>query len=245
MDHPLLFLKAFGSWVVLGGVFLDLTLLPFPSEILLVLAGSLAVSGQLRLGVLILAGTFGALLADHLWFFLGRRRAGPTLRLLCRVTGRPPHCEEKAVAFFARFGRFSLLVAKFFPGLRTIVPSLAGAAALSYGAFLRADGVGTSLWVIAFSGLGYVLAGQIRDLLAALQGVQAAALWIVGGIAVGLSVFGQVWARRRIRCLAPAAAMRLASPREGSPSAPRALESTGQVRRPCGVGEKERTGAEG
>ncbi len=199
MDHPLLILKAFGTWVVFGGVFLDLTLLPFPSELLLLLAGSLAVSSQLRLGVLILAGTLGALLADHLWFLLGRRRAGPMLRLLCQVTGRFPHCEERAVAFFTRFGRLSLLVAKFFPGLRTMVPSLAGATALSYGEFLRADGLGTTLWVTTFSGLGYVLAGRVHDLLAALQEVHAAAFWIVAGTIVGLSILGRVCGGCRIR----------------------------------------------
>ncbi|MBI2115551.1 MAG: hypothetical protein HYT85_10775 [candidate division NC10 bacterium] len=55
------------SWLVVCWVFLDLTVVPVPSEIVLLIAGCPSVSGHLGPGWIILAAVpGGALLADWL-----------------------------------------------------------------------------------------------------------------------------------------------------------------------------------
>ncbi len=154
MDDLLPVLITYGSWLVLSWVFLDLTMVPIPSEIVLLVAGSLAVSGRIEFGFAILAGMLGALLADHVWFYLGRRRGRPALHLLCRLTSRSSQCHDKTLALFSRFGVLSLFVAKFFPGVRTVVPSMAGASRVPYLVFLGADGAGAFVWVLTVWVLG-------------------------------------------------------------------------------------------
>lgn len=189
-------LITYGSWLVLGWVFLDLAMVPIPSEIILLVAGSLAVSGRIEFGFAILAGVLGAVLADHVWFYMGRRRGSPALHLLCRLTSRSSQCHDKTLALFSRFGVFSLFVAKFFPGLRTVVPSMAGASRVPYLVFLGADGVGAFVWVLTVSGLGYVFAGQVREMVGTLRHLHAAALWVALGIVVVLPLFAHLYVRR-------------------------------------------------
>jgi membrane protein DedA with SNARE-associated domain len=185
----------YGSWVVFCWILLDLTVVPLPSEILLLLAGSLVASGDLVPTRIVVAGLLGALVADHVWFCLGRRQGSPAVHVLCRLTRRSPQCHAKTMAFFARFGLAALLVAKFFPGLRAVVPSMAGASRLSYFVFLFAGGMGSLLWVAAVSSLGYVLADQIGGIVVALRGLHTVVFWAVVVLGAGLVMVGHLWTR--------------------------------------------------
>ena len=196
MDVVLGFLTTYGSWLVLSWVFLDLTVVPIPSEIVLLVAGSLAASGRLGLGRIILAAVLGALTADHLWFYFGRRQGGPAVHLMCRLTGRSSQCQEKTLAFFSRFGLLSLLLAKFLPGLRVVIPSMAGASWVPYPTFLGAGGMGTAVWAVAVPSLGYAFAGQVGAMVGALQSLHGAARWAIVGIALGALMAGHMYVRR-------------------------------------------------
>jgi membrane protein DedA with SNARE-associated domain len=184
------------SWVVFCWILLDLLVMPFPSEILLLVAGSLSASGHLRLDRIILAGLLAAVAADHLWFYLGRRQGSPAVHFLCRLTRRSSQCHAKTLNFFVRFGPAALLVAKFFPGIRTVAPSMAGASHIPYLVFLGAGGVGSLAWVAAASGLGYVFAAQIAELVVALQGLHAAAFWTIVVLLASLFMASHLHARR-------------------------------------------------
>jgi len=196
MDGLLQFLMTYGSWLILAWVFLDLTVVPIPSEIVLLVAGSLAASGRLGLGRIILAAVLGALTADHVWFYFGRRQGGPAVHLVCRLTGRSSQCQEKTLAFFSRFGPLSLLLAKFLPGLRVVIPSLAGASRVPYPTFLGAGGMGTAVWAVAVPSLGYALAGQVGAMVGALQSLHGAARWAIVCIALGALMAGHMYVRR-------------------------------------------------
>ncbi len=196
MDVVLGLLTTYGSWLVLTWVFFDLTIVPIPSEIVLLVAGSLAASGQLGLGHIVLAAVLGALLADHLWFYFGRRRGGPAVHLMCRLTGRSSQCEEKTLMFFSRFGLLSLLLAKFLPGLRVVIPSMAGASGVRYPVFLGAGTMGTFICAVAVPSLGYAFAGQVGAMVGGLQSLHGAARWAIGGIALGALMAGHMYVRR-------------------------------------------------
>ncbi|OGB93994.1 MAG: hypothetical protein A2Z31_10610 [candidate division NC10 bacterium RBG_16_65_8] len=186
----------YGSWVVFGWILLDLTVVPLPSEILLLLAGSLVASGDLLPARIVVAGLLGAVAADHLWFCLGRLQGSPAVHVLCRLTRRSSQCHAKTLDFFARFGLAALLVAKFFPGIRAVVPSMAGASRVSYLVFLIAGGVGSLVWVAAVSGLGYVFSDQIAGIVVALRGLHTTASWAVVVLGAGLVMVGHLWTRR-------------------------------------------------
>lgn len=196
MNGLLQILLTDGSWVILAWVFLDLTLVPIPSEIGLLAAGSLVASGRLGMAWIILAAVLGALAADHVWFYVGRRQGGPAVHLLCRLTARSPECRAKTLAFFSRFGPLSLVVGKFFLGLRAVVPSMAGASQIPYPVFLAADAIGALVWAGAVSGLGYLFSKEVAQVVAVLHGMHTAGLWGAVGVVAGLTMAGHLYLRR-------------------------------------------------
>lgn len=198
MSGALPFLAAYGSWMILSWVFLDLTLVPVPSEIVLLVAGSSAASGHIGFDRIIVAAFVAGMLADHFWFLLGRRQGRPAVHLWCRLASRSPQCREKTLAFFSRRGLLSLLLVKFLPGLRAVVPSMVGASGVPYHRFLTVDGIGTLLWAGAVPGLGYLFAEEVTRAIRILGHAHIAVLWGTLGIAIGLSMVGHLQ-RRRLR----------------------------------------------
>ena len=48
--------------------------------------------------------TFAALMADLVWYCLGRYRGGRVLKLLCRISLEPESCVRRTEDMFARHG---------------------------------------------------------------------------------------------------------------------------------------------
>lgn len=136
--------------------------LPVPSEPVLLASGALAGAGQLRLLVAIVVGVAAALLADVVWYEIGRTRGSRVLRFLCRISLEPDSCVRQTQDKFAHYGARSLLVAKFVPGLNTVAQPLAGILGMPRRRFLVFDGLGALLWIGSYMALGYVFSDQLE-----------------------------------------------------------------------------------
>ncbi len=86
------------------------TVVPLPSIPLLLACGALARNGTLRFHAVLACGAAACLIADNLWFQLGRRRGGKILRFVCRVTLEPDSCVRRTENAFLKYGLRSLLV---------------------------------------------------------------------------------------------------------------------------------------
>src|SRR5258707_1192600 len=106
---------------------------PIPSMPVLVGAGALAGSGRLSLPQVIVLVIVAALAADLVWYELGRRRGHRVLKFLCRISLEPDSCVRNTQDMFARRGAWSLVFAKFVPGLSTLAPPLAGVTRMPFG----------------------------------------------------------------------------------------------------------------
>jgi membrane protein DedA with SNARE-associated domain/rhodanese-related sulfurtransferase len=151
LTYPTLWLVVFASQVCL----------PVPAILFLMMAGALAVHGDLRIDLIILTGILGCLAGDLIWFEAGRRWGSGVLRLLCKFSSDPAYCAQRARRVFKRWGLRSLLIAKFVPGLDGVTPPLAGLEGASMGSFLAYDTVGSLLWSAFYVGLGYVFADRV------------------------------------------------------------------------------------
>ena len=76
------------------------------------------------------------------------------MSFLCRVSLSPDTCVRSTETKFERWGRLTLVLAKFVPGLSTVVRPLAGAMKLSVGSFELLNGLGSVLWAGAAIGTG-------------------------------------------------------------------------------------------
>ncbi len=70
---------------------------------------------------------------------------------------------EKAQEFFDRRGAFAVVLARFVPFVRTIVPMLAGASSMKLRVYSAANVIGALLWAVGVSLLGYLLGSHIGE----------------------------------------------------------------------------------
>jgi membrane protein DedA with SNARE-associated domain len=158
------FLLRHGYLLLFAAIFLDQVGLPVPATPILLAAGALAGLEHLRLAAVLATVAAAAVIADLLWYELGRRRGMPVLKVLCRISLEPDSCIRSAEGTFATHGARSLLIAKFIPGLGTVAPPMAGIFQMSRIRFLVFDAAGTAIWTLTFVGLGYLSSDQLEPL---------------------------------------------------------------------------------
>ncbi|MGH7406105.1 MAG: DedA family protein, partial [Candidatus Methylomirabilales bacterium] len=162
MSEALEFLIRHGYSVLFAVIFIEQIGLPIPAAPLMLAAGALAGAKQLSFALAVGVGSLATLLADTIWYELGRRRGSRVLQLLCRIALEPDSCVRRTEDVFVRHGARSLIVAKFIPGLSTVTPPLAGIFRMRLPRFLFFDGLGALIWVGAYTGLGFVFSDQIE-----------------------------------------------------------------------------------
>lgn len=177
MNEVVEFLLRHGYLVLFGWVFAEQLGMPVPSIPLLLAAGALAGQSRLSLFTSLAVVAVGAVLADSIWYQLGRLRGIKILRLLCRISLEPDSCVRRTEGIFAKQGARSLLLAKFLPGLSTVAPPLAGIFQMQPRKFLLFDALGALLWAGVLLSLGYAFSGQLEI-------VAAHALRLGGGLVV-------------------------------------------------------------
>jgi membrane protein DedA with SNARE-associated domain/rhodanese-related sulfurtransferase len=192
MQETLDFLSQHGLVVVTAAVFAEQIGLPLPAMPFLIAAGALVGTGQMTLGLTVLAAVMAAMAGDQLWFELGRRRGRMVLNWLCRISLEPTSCVRRTEDFFGRHGVRALIVAKFVPGFSTIAPPLAGIVGLSVLQYLLFNGLGTLLWVGTGIGLGIAFSDQLEEALSmSLQIGPTVALTMVAAV-IGYVVYKAV-----------------------------------------------------
>jgi membrane protein DedA with SNARE-associated domain len=71
-------------------------------------------------------------------------------------------------AWFVRYGRWTIIVARLIPGLRIVATVIAGISGMSYADYLPAAIIAAVVWSIVYYALGAVLGHEIPILRAAL-----------------------------------------------------------------------------
>ena len=87
---------------------------------------ALAGMGQLSVLTCVVVASVAAVLGDLIWYALGRTHGHSILNLVCRLSLEPDSCVSNTKQQWNRFGGFTLIFAKFVPGLSTVSTPLAG-----------------------------------------------------------------------------------------------------------------------
>jgi len=154
MELPIHILMVYGYVLLAGWVLAEQLGLPLPAMPVLLAAGALSAEHELNFGLAFLVSMAAALVADSVWFWVGRRYGHHVLRLLCKLSLEPTICVRKTQDSFGRRREFTLVIAKFVPGLATLAPPVAGENGMAFGRFLFFDSIGASLWFLALLGIG-------------------------------------------------------------------------------------------
>ena len=196
MSETLDFILRHGYSVLFAWMAAEQLGLPIPAIPLLLAAGALAGSQRLSLALILLVSVVASLLADTLWYELGRRRGVQVLNFLCRISLEPDSCVRKTEQMFGRYGVRSLVVAKFIPGLSTAAPPLAGIFGMRLPRFLLFAGVGALLYAGTFAGIGYLFSAQLERMAGMALRLGEWAILLIGA-ALAAYVLTKFWQRRR------------------------------------------------
>ncbi|BCA55266.1 conserved membrane protein of unknown function [Nitrospira sp. KM1] len=202
MDAVIQFLGGQGAMVLFVAILAKQIGLPIPAAPLLIAAGALAGNGQLSLGIAFASAMSAALLGDHVWYELGRRKGRVVLMWLCRLSFEATACVRRMEDIFTRHGMRSLIAAKFVPGLSTIAPPLAGIVGMRSAHYFFYNALGTAIWIGAELGLGYLLRDQL-DWLQAVTSQIGPFLAVLTVAALGSYVVFRLVRRRFVERLVP------------------------------------------
>jgi len=186
----------YGLAFVFANVLLERIGLPLPSTPAILVAAAFAAVGQFSLTAVFLAAFTGCMLGDSVWYAAGWYYGRRVISLLCRISLSPDSCVRQTEGRFERWGRLTLVVAKFVPGLSTLARPLAGTMRMDWKAFALLNGLGSVLWVGAAMWLGMLFHAQIGDLLERIQAFGPAAFATVCLLVVAYVSY-KWWERRR------------------------------------------------
>jgi membrane protein DedA with SNARE-associated domain len=179
--------------------------IPLPAGLILLGAGALVGLHRMNFGMVIAVAVTASLIADSIWFYLGRRRGATILALIYRVT---PGCRislSRMTSLLEKRGPVLLLFSKFVPCLGLLAPPITGAINLELRYFLLLDAGGALAWASAYVVTGRVLCPHLDYLR-----ISSASSELVFGVAVfALAALGwgaiqlrpaRMWGKLRQRC---------------------------------------------
>ncbi len=160
----------------------------FPGETIVLAISALAATGAVQLLPLLVVTTLGAIAGDGISYWLGRHYHHSIVETwpLSRYPGLIARGED----FFRRHGGKSIFIARFTPGVRAIVPLIAGTLSMSPTRFYLLNILSALLW-----GLTHVLAGAAVGASLVLAGAVAGRLMIFMIVLIVLAT-SLVWAIR-------------------------------------------------
>ena len=191
------FIIRHGLTLIFASVLVDQVGLPLPALPWLLGAGALSAAGKFNLVLGIVVTVAACLIADAIWFYLGRYRGNQVLDLICRISLEPDSCVRRTHNIFTKYGLRGVLVAKFVPGMSTVAPPLAGMSKVSVGQFLLADGIGSALYGGCIFGIGYFFSRQIDQVAGAVSRIGVSALSLLALVVV-IFIAYKYWQRRRL-----------------------------------------------
>jgi membrane protein DedA with SNARE-associated domain/rhodanese-related sulfurtransferase len=155
MPIAIVFFVHYAYLIIFLWVLVEQIGIPIPSVPVLLTAGTLSATHRVSWFGITVAMLFACVIADTVWFSLGRRYGNSVLKLLCRLSFEASTCVSKTEGYFTRRGAVTLLFAKFVPGLSTVAAPIAGQTGMSYPRFIAWDLAGSLIW-----GETFILAGR-------------------------------------------------------------------------------------
>lgn len=154
------YLGIFGIIFAESGLFIGFF---FPGDSLLFTAGFLASQGFFNIWLLMPLVFIGAVAGDNFGYAFGKK-VGPLI--FKRENSIFFHKDnlDRARAFYEKYGKKTIILARFLPGIRTFAPILAGVGQMHYPTFFSYNMIGGVLWGLGLPFFGYYLGNTIPNI---------------------------------------------------------------------------------
>ena len=164
-------LQAFIDWILhtvhgwgYAGIFilmlLESTVLPIPSELVLIPAGYLAFEGKMSFALILLSSILGCVAGGSLNYFFALWVGRPFLERWGKYFFVRPALLHRTDTFFAKHGAVSTFTGRLIPAIRHLISLPAGLARMNYAKFAFYTGLGAGLWSLVLATFGYFIGGN-------------------------------------------------------------------------------------
>lgn len=168
-----------------------LIIMPFlPGDSLLFAAGALTANTAIQVGWLVVLLILAAVIGDAVNYAVGYYVGEAILRRNSRLI-KPEHL-ARTHEFFDKYGRMTIMLARFAPIVRTFAPFVAGMGKMRYAEFAVYNVIGAVVWVSLF-----VIAGRLFGNLPVAKEYFSIVILAIIVISV-LPIAYEVWRQRRI-----------------------------------------------
>lgn len=155
-------LDTLNYWTIFLGMYIEGTVIPFPSELIVAPAAYHATAGHLNIFGVVIIATLGAVAGSTTnyiaAYFLGRpiiyRFVNSKLGALCLLNEEKV---QKAEKYFYDHGVIATLTGRLIPGIRQIISVPAGLSKMTFWKFLLYTSIGSGLWNCVLATLGWYL----------------------------------------------------------------------------------------
>jgi len=160
IDWVLVTVNAWGYPGIFILMALESTVLPIPSELVVIPAGYLAYQGDMNAGLIFLASTLGSLTGAFVNYAFALWMGRPFLERYGRYFFVRPSLLHKTDAFFARHGAISTFTGRLVPGIRHLISLPAGLTRMSPLTFSLYTCLGAGIWSAVLIGMGWFIGGN-------------------------------------------------------------------------------------
>lgn len=189
-------LNTVGTWGY-SGIFilmaLESTVLPVPSELVLIPAGYLAHKGEMNFALILLASTLGSLAGASLNYVLALWLGRPFLNKYGKYFFVRPELLQKTDQFFLKHGAISTFTGRLVPVIRHLISIPAGLTRMNFTKFSFYTCLGAAMWSLVLMLIGYFIGGNeqlIKDNLPLMT------VAILGSVALILGAY-YFWQKRQ------------------------------------------------
>lgn len=172
-------------------MFLESTVFPIPSEVVIIPAGYLAYKGEMDIYIVILLGVLGSLGGALFNYYFALKFGRTFLLKYGKYFLVSEETIRKTELFFKDHGHISTFSGRLIPGLRHYISLPAGLAKMNLFVFCLYTTLGAALWVVILALLGYFLGGNEALIKEYLR-------YLIVGLLVSLALLG-FWYYRKVK----------------------------------------------
>ncbi len=134
----------------------------FPGDSLLFTAGLIASQGFLDIRLLLILCAVAAILGDSVGYWSGKSMGRALFEKEAGFFFKKKRLHQ-AEHFYQKHGKYTIILARFIPVIRTFAPIVAGVARMDYKTFISYNIFGGILWSASLLSLGYFFGNLIPN----------------------------------------------------------------------------------
>ena len=164
INYIVIFVNQVGYLGIFIGMFLESTIIPIPSELIMIPAGIAGAKGVMNIYILTLVGIFGNIAGAVFSYYLALTLGRKIILKIGKYFFIKPETIIKIEEFFKKPGPLSVFIGRLLPGFRHFISLPAGLAKMKFKLFLFYTSLGATIWTSILSFSGYLI-GENQELI--------------------------------------------------------------------------------